>query len=297
MLSKYKMHFEISERKVLLRLFDAIFVLGMLFLADYFFQYHYFEFKRINLQGLVLLISYIYIFGAIFEMYNLQVASNQFQILQSVILATTATVLLYLFTPVLSPELPKHRLAILVFYVAILSALLLWRFFYVYFLATYRFSQSVVLICNKSQVEELVSGLENVDPHYKVIGFVNSDSVAEKDFSLHYIKEIEKNELSAFVHQNNISEILIASHKTEGITSDLYQQLLHLLESGNIIREYTQVYESKTQRIPVQYISRDFYRFFPFSRSNNNKLYLLLVAFLEFVFSLTGLIFALFLFR
>lgn len=290
MFSKYKMHFEISERKVLLRLFDAVFVLGMLFLADYFFQYHYFEFKRINLQGLVLLISYIYIFGAIFEMYNLQVASNQFQILQSVILATTATVLLYLFTPVLSPELPKHRLAILVFYGAILSALLLWRFFYVYFLATYRFSQSVVLICNKSQVEELVSGLENVDPHYKVIGFVNSDSVAEEDFSLHYIKEIEKNELSAFVHQNNISEILIASHKTEGITSDLYQQLLHLLESGNIIREYTQVYESKTQRIPVQYISRDFYRFFPFSRSNNNKLYLLLVAFLEFVFSLTGLV-------
>lgn len=290
MLAKNKMHFEISERKILLRFFDAFFVLGILFLADHFFESHYFEFKRINLQGFVLLISYIYIFGAIFEMYNLQVASNQFQILQSVILATTATVLLYLFTPVLSPELPKHRSAILVFYAAILSALLLWRFFYVYFLATYRFSQSVVLICNKNQVEELVSGLENVDPHYKVIGFVNSDSVTEHDLGLHYIKEIKKNELSAFVHQNNISEILIASHKTDGITPDLYQQLLYLLESGSIIREYTQVYENKTQRIPVQYISRDFYRFFPFSRSNNNKLYLLLIAFLEFVFSLIGLI-------
>ena len=69
----------------------------------------------------------------------------------------------------------------------------------------------------------------------------------------------------------------------------MYQQLLHLLESGNIIREYTQVYESKTQRIPIQYMSRDFYRFFPFSRSNQNKLYLLTVRVFEIVISLLGL--------
>nr|WP_315243992.1 exopolysaccharide biosynthesis polyprenyl glycosylphosphotransferase [uncultured Flavobacterium sp.] len=291
MLFKNKMHFEISERKILLRLFDALFILGMLFLTGTFFNHNYFEFKTVNFQGLWLLIGYVYIFGSIFEMYNLQVASNQFQILQSVVLTSTATVLLYLFTPVLSPELPKHRSTILVFYFTVLSALLLWRFFYVYFLATQRFSQNVILICNKHQADELVLGLENVDPHYKIIGFVNADYSAEQDFSLNYIKEIEKNDLLSFVSKNNISEIVIASQKTEGITSDLYQKLLHLLESGNIIREYTQVYESKTQRIPVQYISRDFYRFFPFSRSNNNKLYLLLISILEIIFSLMGLCF------
>ena len=69
----------------------------------------------------------------------------------------------------------------------------------------------------------------------------------------------------------------------------MYQQLLHLLESGNIIREYTQVYESKTQRIPVQYMSRDFYTFFPFSRSNHNKLYLFMVRIFEIAVSLFGL--------
>ncbi|MCL5459958.1 hypothetical protein M3M33_15075, partial [Loigolactobacillus coryniformis] len=83
----------------------------------------------------------------------------------------------------------------------------------------------------------------------------------------HFFRQLKNGDLTQFVNENGISEIIIASQKTDGITAELYQQLLHLLESGKSIREYTQVYESKTQRIPVQYISRDFYRFFPFSRS------------------------------
>jgi exopolysaccharide biosynthesis polyprenyl glycosylphosphotransferase len=288
------MHFEISERKVLLRLFDIAFILLALYLMDMFFYYPYFNLDNAHYFRPVLLIVYLSGFGAIFEMYNLQIASNQFQILRSVTLTVTTATLVYLFTPILSPELPKQRLIILIFYFTILGALLLWRFFYVFFLATHRFSQNVILICNKHQADELVLGLENVDPHYKIIGFVNSDFLDKQDFSLNYIKEIEKDNLLNFVRENNISEIIIASQKTEGITADLYQDLLHLLESGNIIREYTQVYESKTQRIPVQYIARDFYRFFPFSRSNNNKLYLLLVGFIELVFSLVGLVFCAF---
>jgi len=291
MLSNTKMHFEISERKVLLRAIDAFFVLSALYFLNVVFDYPYFILKDNSYIGPVILIGYLFFFGAIFEMYNLQVASNQFQIIRSVILTATTAILVYLFTPVLSPELPKQRVVILIFYFAILSALLLWRFFYVFFLASHRFSQNVVLICDQNQVEELVLGLENVDPHYKIVGFVNSDSASEHNLDFHYVKEIEKNQLENFVRSNNISEIVIASQKTDGITADLYQQLLHLLESGNIIREYTQVYESKTQRIPVQYIARDFYRFFPFSRSNNNKLYLILIRLLEFFFSFFGLVF------
>jgi hypothetical protein len=53
---------------------------------------------------------------------------------------------------------------------------------------------------------------------------------------------------------------VIASKETEGITADLYQQLIKMLESGKLIREYTQVYEN--HRIPVQHIARDFIVFF-----------------------------------
>ena len=285
-----KMHFEISERRLLLLFFDTVFILSALFILSLIFDYNYFAFNTSNLLSIILLLSYLYIFGLIFEMYNLQVSSNQLQILQSVVFTGTASSLAYLFTPVLSPELPKQRLIILIFYFTIIGTLLLWRLFYVYFLASQRFSQSVILICDQNQVEELVLGLENVDPHYKIIGFVNSDSLSEEDSNFHYVKEIKKKDLEDFVFKNQISEIVIASQKTDGITADLYQQLLHLLESGNVIREYTQVYESKTQRIPVHYIARDFYRFFPFSRSNSNRLYLFLVRSMEFLFSFIGIL-------
>jgi hypothetical protein len=48
---------------------------------------------------------------------------------------------------------------------------LIWRILCVRFLASNRFLQKVVLICDREQVEELILGLENIDPHYKIIGY------------------------------------------------------------------------------------------------------------------------------
>ena len=223
-------------------------------------------------------------------MYNLQVASNQFQVTKSIILTASTTVLVYLLTPIYTPALPSNRLQIVFFYVAIFISLLLWRLFYVRFLASSRFVKKVILICDKDQAQELVMALESVDPHYKVMGYVNSDLQGDNEKNKKdFIQNIDINRLEEFVVSKSVSEIVIASQKTDGITVSLYNQLIHLLENGYIIREYTQVYENITQRIPVQYVARDFYRYFPFSRSNQNHLYLLVVRILEVVVSLAGL--------
>jgi exopolysaccharide biosynthesis polyprenyl glycosylphosphotransferase len=260
------------------------------------FGFDYFTFSTINFYWTIVLAIYLNFFGTIFEMYNLQVASNHFPVVRSSILTASTTVLVYLLTPVFSPELPSKRIEILVFYLVVFVALFLWRMFYVTFLASNRFLQNAVLICDKEQVEELISGLEHIDPHYKIIAFVHADAAEDETAEYQYVPNIKRDDLFSFVKENSISEIVIASQKTEGITAELYQQLLHLLETGSIIREYTQVYESKTQRIPVHYISRDFYRFFPFSRSNHNKLYLLNVRIFEIATSVLGLSMALVLF-
>ena len=290
MFSVDKMHFEISERKSILRLFDVLFVLTALYLTGNVFDFDYFALSATNYYWTIVLAVYLNVFGTIFEMYNLQVASNQFQVLKSTLITVSTTVLVYLLTPFFSPQLPSNRFQILLFFVVIFVSLFTWRMLYVAFLASTRFFQKAILICDQEQVQELILGLENIDPHYKIVGFVNTDGVEEEMEEFHYVQHIKRDDLFSFVKENGISEIVIASQKTEGITADLYQQLLHLLESGNIIREYTQVYESKTQRIPVQYMSRDFYRFFPFSRSNQNKLYLLTVRIFEIVVSLFGLV-------
>ena len=289
MLSVDKIHFEISERKMILRIFDVFFVFGSLFFIGNIFDFDYFILSTNNLYWMLILGVYINLFGTIFEMYNLQVASNQFQVLKSSILTVSTTVLVYLLTPIYSPELPSKRIQIVLFYLVVFLALFLWRMFYVSFLASTRFLQNAVLICDKEQVEELISGLEHIDPHYKIIAFVNADAAEDELVEYPYVKNIKRDSLFSFVKQNSISEIVIASQKTDGITAELYQQLLHLLESGAIIREYTQVYESKTQRIPVHYMSRDFYRFFPFSRSNHNKLYLIGARIFEISASVLGL--------
>jgi exopolysaccharide biosynthesis polyprenyl glycosylphosphotransferase len=225
-------------------------------------------------------------------MYNLQVASNQFQVIKSIILTSSITVLVYLLTPIYTPQLPSNRLQILIFYIAIFIALFVWRMVYVRFFASNRFLKKVILICDKEQLKELVNGLESANPHYRVLGFVNSDSANTHTSDNLKIKNIDISNLEGFVKKNSISEIVIASQKTDGITVNLYNQLIHLLENGYIIREYTQVYENLAQRIPMQYVSRDFYRYFPFSRSNQNHFYLIVVRLFEILFSVMGLLIA-----
>lgn len=286
-----KIHFEISERKILLRIFDVISVLLALFLVGIIFNFNYFNISTTNYYWTIVLGIYLNVIGTVFEMYNLQIASNQYQVVKSIVLTASTTVLLYLLTPIYTPFLPTNRLQIVFFYVAILLSLFLWRLFYVKFLASSRFEKKVILICDKDQAEELVLGLENADPHYKVMGYINSDSnqISNPKKKKDFVKNIDIDNLEQFVIDNSVSEVVIASQKTDGITVNLYSQLIHLLESGYIIREYTQVYESITNRIPVQYVARDFYRYFPFSRSNQNQLYLLIVRVLEIVISILGL--------
>lgn len=288
MVKQKKIHFEISERKILLRVFDILFVLAALYLVSIIFNFDYFSLSTNNFYWAIVLGLYLSVIGSVFEMYNLQVASNQFQMIRSIILTSSSTVLIYLLTPVYTPMLPTNRIQILFFYVAIFGALLIWRMFYVRFLASNRFVKKVILICDSEQLDELKSGLESADPHYKVMGYVNSDSQSNAGSSVS-LPRIDIDRLDRFVLANSVSEIVIASQKTDGITVGLYNQLIHLLESGFIIREYTQVYEAITQRIPVQYVARDFYRYFPFSRSNQNHLYLLFVRITEIIISLAGI--------
>ncbi|MEN9447435.1 MAG: hypothetical protein RJA25_725 [Bacteroidota bacterium] len=289
MTSQSKMHFEISERKILLRVFDIVFVLGILHLLGLIFDFHYFKISETNFYWAFFLSVYILFFGSVFEMYNLQVASNQFQIIKSIVLTSSTTVLFYLLTPIITPALPENRLQIVLFYAAVVVALLFWRILYVKFFASTRFGKKVILICDSEELESLVKGLESVDPHYKIVGYINSDTQEVKGFQYDFVKQVALEEVEKFIIEKKISEIVVASQKTEAITVELYNKLIQLLENGFVIREYTQVYESITQRIPVQYVARDFYKYFPFSRSNHNKFYLILIRFFEIIFSIFGL--------
>lgn len=288
---KNKIHFEISERKLILHLVDVFCIVVGLYVVGSFFDLDYLKSSVSNGIYLIVLLFYLKVIGTIFELYNLQISSNEFLVSRSSILTATTTVLAYFLTPIYAPQLPSNRLQILTFLLVVFFSLVLWRVFYVRFLASNRFHQNALLVCEEEQLGELISGLANIDPHYKIIAYVN-DSKQKTVQNLFYsnVERVSSVDLVNYVKEKYITEIVVAAQKPDSITPELYQQLLKLLEAGKVIREYSQVYESKTQRIPVQYIERDFYRFFPFSRSNQNRLYLLIVRILEILLSVIGLL-------
>lgn len=295
-MSNNKIHFDISERKLMLHLVDVFVVVVALALVGCFFDLLYLKSAIVNSVYLFVLILYLKVVGAIFEMYNLQVSSNEFLIIRSTILTVSITVLAYFLTPIYSPELPNNRLQIITFLLVVFLSLISWRIFYVRFLASKRFHQNALLICDEEQLYELISGIENIDPHYKIIAYLSDFNTAsiQKKSSVD-LRKISAVDLIPFVEKNHITEIVVASQNKGNITTELYQQLLKLLESGKVIREYSQLYELKTQRVPVQFVGRDFYLFFPYSRSNQNRLYLMIVRVFEVLISIIGITIMLFL--
>lgn len=283
-------HFNISERKVLLRLIDMVSIITVLYFLRDFFEFNYITVTKENWVWLFMLMLYISIFGTIFELYDLQKSSNLETTSTNIILTTSVTVLFYFFTPFLTPVLPDNRLQILYFYIAILLAFFIWRFLYVYFIVSPRFYKKVLIVGETSNIKNIVEAFNNSDPNYKIVGFVNCETDVAKKIRLKGIKEFNPSEMLQVIHDENISEIVISSYNSETITPEIYKDLMTLLKSGFSIKEYTQVYEDMAQRVPVQFVGKDFYRYFPFSRSNQNKMYLFFNRVFNVMISIIGLL-------
>ena len=288
---KNNIHFDISERKVLLRLLDIVFVLSLLYLVGIIFNFDYFKINQQHWMWSIVLASYITIFGTIFELYDLQKASRFDVVVKNVILTASITVLFYLLTPFFTPMLPSNRLQIVYFFLAINGAMLLWRYAYITLISAPRFYKRVLLIAHSQDVDAIARSLQKSDPNYRVIGYFNTGSQIGTKVNTEEILSLSIAEIEFLTKKMTLSEIVVATPLSEGMTFELNNQLIKLLEYGIPIREYTQVYEELTHRIPIQYVERDFYRYFPFSRSNQNKLYLFFNKVFDLFFSIIGLAF------
>jgi len=282
-------HFEMSERKILLRIIDVVVVLGALHLLGVIFHFNYFLINEEQWMWSVILAAYLLFFATVFELYNLQRASRITGTLRSAVTTGSVTSLIYLLTPFFTPVLPENRIQILYFYLAITLPLLLWRSIYIKFFASSRFNKNIILIADASDAAMIAQSLQDVDPNYKISGFINTGPAVA---SGHFVglKVIGIKEAHRLFEDRSVTEVVVASNEAEGITSNLYRWLIELVENGYSVREYTQVYEEMTDRVPVQYVGKDFYKYFPFARNNQNRLYLVYHRLFDIVASLCGLI-------
>lgn len=289
---KSSIHFNISERKVLLRIVDILFVLMVLYVVGHLFEFSYFYITQENCTWILVLILYISIFGSIFELYDLQKSSKFDKVWINVLLTSSATVLFYMLTPYLTPVLPANRLQIVYFFLSVFVAILIWRFAYTHFIFSPRFYKKVLLVGETSNIRAIIETFKDADPNYKVMGFINCELKKGEKLNYKDIVEYQPKHIFKVIKDENVSEVVIASYNSENITPKLYKDLITLLERGIPIKEYTQVYEELTQRIPVQFVGKDFYKYFPFSRTNQNKMYLFFYRLFDILISVLGGVFS-----
>lgn len=288
---KNTIHFEISERKVLLRIVDLFMAFLGIFVLSSYLEFDYLTIAQKNFIPLVVLVVYISIFGTIFELYDLQKASQLDVSFRNIVLCMSSVVLFYLLTPIITPFLPEARLQIVYFYVALISFVFLWRVAYNYLIESPRFYKKILLVGELANIQNVVSTLNEADSNYQFVGFINSEDLKTDSVKYKGLKEFSANRISKVILDEQISEIIIATNNAEAISSHLYHELMLLLERGFKIREYTQVYEEVTYRVPIQYVGKDFYKYFPFSRNNENQLYKFFQRTFDILFSIVGLIF------
>lgn len=287
---KKGIHFEVSERKILLRIMDLVMVFVAIYGLSLFLEFEYILINQENIVALVLLGAYISIFGTVFELYDLQKASKLDTTFRNIVITTSIVVLFYLLTPVLSPYLPEERIQIVYFYLAIIISILLWRLVYLNLIESPRFYKRVLLVGEVSNIDGLIKALDTSDPNYKIVGFINSETSTKESVKFKGLKEFRAKDFLEIIERERISEVLVASFNTESIIAEVYHDLMLLMERGFKIREYTQVYEELLYRVPIQFVGKDFYKYFPFSRSNENKLYIFFHRAFDVIISVVGLI-------
>lgn len=291
MSKKSLVHFDISERKVLLRLMDMFSIIFILSLVGVLFDFYYFQLSIYNWQWIFVLLIYFNLFAAVFELYDLQKSGRFELVLKNVVLTVSVTVLFFMMTPLITPSLPENRMQILFFFLSMVVAILIWRFGYVTLISSARFYKRVLLIGDAAEVNQMVTALQKSDPNYSVIGFINTGK-EEDGIKASGLQQFQDFNLKPLLKEEHINEIVVAAttSRDRGISVNLLRELNNLLIDGFSIKDYTQVYEDITYRVPVKNVGNDFYKFFLFSRSNQNKFYLLFHRIFDILLSSIGLV-------
>ena len=285
MFDKTLFHFELSERKLLLRILDVSFVLLGLHLLGITFDFDYFTIREDKCFWSLLLGIYILFFGEVFEIYDLKKSSNFFKIFKAIVVTSSITMLVYILTPYFSPELPESRLEIVLFYLTIIFSMLLGRVTYLSFINSPIFIKNIVLIADGEYFNEIEKDLLNADSNYKIKYFINTNQDFEKKYTEKQIHVAALNDIA----KNDINEIVV-TRNSKFSSPTLYNDLLHLFNTGKVVKEYSEVYEELSGKVYISLKNKDLYKQFPFSEHNVKPLFKLVHRMFDIIVSIIGLL-------
>ena len=285
-------HIDISERKVLLRTFDALLIALSLWLSSRFKIQDYIIFENsLIYTWLILLSFYFFLFGEIFQLYNLNVSNTPFKTVRSLFLTTLITTLFFTFTPYFSPSLPEKRIQIIYLFGLMAIPILIWRFAYMWLLFSPKYFKDIIVISHSSRLTPLLDLIKEKGYHNVICYVSNEENEKYGEFN-----DIEKVDAYRLVKESNAKEVIVSTRGfSSTVISKLNDEIITLFEEGINIKSFETYYEEVTDRVPKEYLDHHFYKNINLSTNSDNKFYQVFHRILDIIVSIIGLlIFAVF---
>lgn len=282
-----KNYFNISERKILLKIIDLIIIILSLFISFEFFEFNYFNFNSSSVFSWVfLLIVYYLIFGEIFQLFNLNISNNRYLVVRSIVVTTFATLIFYIFTPYISPVLPNNRLQIVYFFLVLTIPVIVWRFFYISVIFSPKYFKTIIFVGKKERIEKMVRHIYN-DNFHNLIAYYSDEEIE----GIKGYKNIETNQISDSLDDLPVNELIVSREGLcEHYIIELNKELILLFKKGINIISFSSFYEEVTSRVPKDYLATNFYEYLNFSKNNTNRFYLFGLRFVDILVSILGII-------
>ena len=285
-------YYNISERKILLRIVDIAIIILSLFLSSIYLNFNYFFFSNESiLNWSLLLIFYYLIFGEIFLLYNLNVSNNRYSVVRSVTLTAFFTTIFYIFTPYISPVLPSNRLQIVYFFLILSLPVVIWRFLYMWLIFSPKYFKNIVFIGESDKIKSILTKIQKDNIH-NLHAYLSDKEV----IGIHNFQDISTADISSLIDKDSVTEVIVSlKGLLPEVVEKLNKELILLFEQGVNIVSYETFYEEVTLRVPKEYLKNNFYKHLNFSKNNNNRFYIFGLRFVDIIFSIFGLIILFFL--
>ncbi len=284
-----KPKYSVSERKFFLRVFDVLVVIFSVFVFANSFNLHYFKSLDSNLMlWFITLGVYILFFGQVFELHNLKVSSSRYLSIRSIGLTALLVTVFYIFTPIISPELPENRLQIFYLFLLVFIPMTLWRFLYISFVTLPKYHKYILIIGNKSKITDLVQLIKDKVSDNKIVGYISDGEIDDLNDSL--LLDYKTIDIKNVVDKYSITDIVVARSEISANES-IHKQLIYLFEDGIPIIGARKYIEKITAHFPDLNFDDAFYDYLNFSKSHESNLYLVTIRAFDIFISLIGILF------
>ncbi len=290
---------QFAERKLLLVVIDLLILNGALFWMLSLWPKPVFARLVERFPWYALLLSVIWlVVSAFFNVYDLAKAASAPHAIWGVGASAFITQTIYILIPYLTPVLPDRRTQIIIFFMAGISGLAAWRFFYAAVFTHPSFHHRALVIgagwSGKTLVEAIQeTASETGNPYlgtgYELLGFVDDDP-AKQEQEIDGVPVLGAGkDLIGLVQELNPDEIIIAITHSQRINPDLFHAILACYETGIPITTMATLYERMTGRVPIQHAGQDLTVLLPISRPSGFRFYLAVRRLLDILIALPGL--------